>query len=66
MTCRCVMCGRKSAGTNWRHRDYARAGLAGDEKMVHGREKKATRKLRRKREKRAWQDDQTTNSREAN
>lgn len=54
VTCRCNMCGSKSAGTNRCHRQYARVGLSGDERAVHGADKRQTRQLRRRRENVSW------------
>jgi hypothetical protein len=55
-TCRCPICGRKDAGNNHVRKGYIMAGIGRDECGFDWNRlsKKATRKLRRTREKREW------------
>jgi hypothetical protein len=56
MTCRCVMCGRKNAGSNNARRSYLLVGIKSDEDGMFGsaKNKRHSRKVRRIRETLIW------------
>ena len=57
--CRCYICGAKNAGSNRCRRSYVAIGLARDEngRFEGAVSKKHSRKLRRVREERNWQNE---------
>jgi hypothetical protein len=56
MTCRCVMCGAKNAGSNKVRNSYVRANIQTDEDgiVLDAKNKKHSHKVRRIRETREW------------